>query len=239
MAIEFGFRLFAGDKLKDVLAPRWADPMGLFDDCLDREAARKRTHQEWIEWFLDAGAMHPQQEAIQESLQGILDVLYDGGVVHGRFYQQNSWAWTAWSCIGYPLVRLADWPTEFAQIQDGCAVMASLIRIHAGDASNGIATKDEKAFLDMKNEETGRLASSFVSMTTGPGSDRQRAPFPEDFSELFAEEFEKYVAQKRDYAAKKATIKGYALDGIEGAVTGKPGTRFTQDAVAKALASLK
>jgi hypothetical protein len=234
LAIEFGLRLFAGDKVKDVLTPRWANVEAFFLDSIDFEAMTKRTHQEWIQWFLDAAELNPSRQAIQDGLAGVIDDLYEGGVVHGRFYAQNSLAWSAWSCIGYPLVGLAQFPNGAGQILEGAAVMAALIRIHAGDASNGIATREAGEFLDVQDEESGKLASSFVSMTTGPGSEKQRAPFPENFQELFVKEVEAFAKKHQQLVGDRAAIVGYEMDETEAGITGVKQSHYTDLAVAKA-----
>jgi hypothetical protein len=236
LAIEFGIRLWAGDRLAEVIAPRWANVEAFFLDSIDFEAMTKRTHQEWIQWFLDAAELNPSRQAIQDGLAGVIDDLYEGGVVHGRFYAQNSLAWSAWSCIGYPLVGLAQFPNGAGQILEGCAVMAALIRIHAGDASNGIATREAGEFMDVMDEDSGKLASSFVSMTTGPGSEKQRAPFPEDFQELFNKEVAAFAKKHAQQAEDRAAIVGYEMDETEAGITGVASPLYAQSAVAKAMA---
>lgn len=236
-ACEFGVRLFAGDRVADVAPPRWANTEALFLDAIDLEGNYNRTHTEWVKWFLDVAELNPDRQAVQDALQGVLDALYEGGVVHGRFYIQNSLAWSAWSGIGFPLVGLAQFPHGLQQVVEGATVMAALIRIHAGDASGGIGTKSAGELLDVVDAESGKLASSFVSMTSGPGSEKQRAPFPEDFQVLFHMDVEKDAKRQRQFAADRATLVGYEQAETEGTLV--TGVKFVEDALAKALAALK
>ena len=237
LAVEFGVRFIAGETPSSIADPRWINTEEWFVDALDFEANATRTNQGWVQWMLDTAKLNDRYEAVYASLSGVLDELYDAGVVHGRFYVQQSLAWSAWSGIGFSLVGLAEFPQGEQAIIDGCTVMASLIRIHSLDASQAIATKDAGEFLDVMNEESGKMASSFVSLTTGPGSQKQRAPFPEDFAELFANELANFAKNKAHYAAKQAAIKSYGLDELEAAITGEKTTRHSDAAVAAALAA--
>ncbi len=221
LAVQFGIRAMAGDTPAAVYAPRWSGVEELLMDSLDFEAALDRTHQQWVQWFLDVAYLCPGKDAIYESLKGFLDVLYDGGAVHGRFYLQNSLAWSAWSCIGYPLCNIAQYPNGIAQIVEGAAILAALIRIHAGDAANGIAAKDAKELLDVLDPDTGKLASSFVSMTTGPGSNRQKAPFPDDFKELFNKEAEAMARKTQQRQQERETRLEFAKNELLASLMGR------------------
>jgi hypothetical protein len=234
MAIEFGLRLISGEAPQVV--NRWADTDALFIDALDFEANMDRTHQQWIQWFLDVAKVNHRFEEIKNALTGILEEMYSAGVVHGRFYAQQSLAWSAWSGVGYSLVGLAEFPNGFQSVIDGATVLAALILIHAGDAANGIATREAGEFLDVMNEDTGKLASSFVSLTTGPGSQKQKAPFPEDFAALFNQEVVNFGKSKEKYAARQAVIAGYGMDELESAITGVAQSTFTNAAEKAAMA---
>ena len=237
LAVEFGVRFIAGETPAVIAAARWASTDEWFVDALDFEANASRSHQGWIQWFLDTAKLNARYEAVYDALSGIIDELYDAGVVHGRFYIQQSLAWSAWSGIGFSLVGLAEFPQGEQAIIDGATVMAALIRIHANDAAQAIATKDAGEFLDVMNEESGKMASSFVSLTTGPGSQKQKAPFPENFEELFATELANFAKNKANYAAKMAAIKSYSMDEIESAIDGEKATGHTDAAIKSALSA--
>lgn len=180
-----------------------------------------RTHAEWVQWIVKVGEMDPKRGDVEAAISSLLNTLYEGGVDHGRFYIQNSLAWTAWSTIGYNCVSAARWAGAEIQVKQACGVLCALMGVWQQDVGQGMEVMDDGSVLDAFDDDSGRRASSFATILTSLGSGRedQKAPFPEDYQALFQQELERDVRKQKQYQEKVKGLKASTFAAIKGRIT--------------------